>query len=245
MPRLLDTNMDAFLAKRPSTRFGFALIVGRPLRPTLLRWFASGVAWTPGIKWVPHETIHGTIVNCSRPCARSVTTEEEALKHAQEIKNSALQVLVPCLNVFDAVNIEFESMRIASRDVILPSLPSAQIGTIKQALQGGRDYVATERVASVLAATGVFGVDKFSTECGSLQPTIKLTLGNADGDASKIILPRTRTPPPGLTVRGFRLVFYRDRMLNNAVASDELRLDRSGTYQADNESRIRRFFDHL
>lgn len=217
--------------------FGFTTVVGRPLSDEFLYWFQRFLTNRPGVEWHPYEAIHCTIANCTRPLARSVESEHDALQGASFVQAATLRVLVPTLLTLSNFTVKFDNMCVTGNTIILPSRRSSEIAALKKLLQGNRDSISASEAASALGSDSVLGIDKFSTAKGSLQPTVKLTLG--DAASARVGLPII-DEVPNLNVSSIRLVFYRDRRLVNAISSEPLLF---GSH--DNADKIDLFFKSL
>ena len=222
--------------------YGFALIFGRPLPIVFARWARRNLQHIRGVCWASAETLHATVVNCTPPRGRSVSNEEAALSTRNDLRRKAEDYLVPVLRRIDYIQLEFTNVTLMGRNVILPSVGHPALGDLKRALQGNMFVVPEENVVEAFARPDLIGIDKFSTETGTLQPTVSVTLGQVE----QILVEFTGVPTaPGFAVEGLRMVFYRERTLRNTVTSALLEFGDSPTKANGNKDRIARFFDGL
>ena len=219
--------------------YGFAVVFGRPVSDNLLEWFKITLVDTPGINWYPYDSIHATLVNCTRPRARSVATADEALAHTEAVRQDALNVLLPCLGNMQGPTLHFQKILVTEQTIILPSLPSNRISDLKRIFQGGRPFVPKWEVESVLLLPDVLGINKYNTYKCSMQPTVHLTLGVVTARGVEIL---QTIEPPIYNATSLHLVFYRDRTLTDAIVSDPLMFDLPEVKQLENRDRIEEFF---
>jgi hypothetical protein len=222
--------------------YGFAVVLGRPVPDALLEWFKVISVDTAGINWHPHESIHATLLNCTRPIARSVSTIAEALKYADNVRKDALSILLPYLASTLGLTLQFQNILFTDQAVILPSFPTGCIADLKIKLQGGRAFVSKEDAENVLSLPDVLGINKFNTYKDSMQSTVHLTLGVKTASNIKKL---KVTEPPLCHVTSLRLVLYRDRTLTNAVVSNPLMFGLPSDRQLENIVSIEAFFEKI
>ena len=158
------------------------------------------------------------------------------------MKKDALNILLPYLAGTVGLTLQFQSILVTGRTVILPSLPTNHIADLKIKLQGDRTFVSKEDVENVLSLPDVLGINKFNTYKNSMQPTVHLTLGvKTASNIKKLKL----TEPPSCHATSLRLIFYRDRTLTNAVVSNPLIFDLPSDRESENIVSIEEFFGRI
>lgn len=222
--------------------YGFVVVLGRPVSENLLEWLEATLIDAPNINWHPRKSIHATVLNCTRPRARSVSTAEEALAHADDFRQDALNVLLPYLSDSLGFTLHFQKILVTDRTIILPSLSSESLAHLKLNLQGGRPFVPKEDAEEVLSLPDVLGINKYNTYKGSMQPTVHFTLGVITAPSVEIL---QTTEPPVYNVKSLRLVFYRDRTLTDATVSHPLMFGLPRERQPENRDNIEEFFQRI
>lgn len=223
--------------------YGFSIVFGRPLPLEFTNWFCRYLQPIQGVSWHEAQSLHATVVNCTLPRGRSEKSKDSVLLSKDELKKKFIDHVVEILSDSKILEIKFKKVQCAGSSIILPSHDDARIGQLKRALQGDRDFILEDEAPTVLALPNVVGRDKFSGDQKALQPSVSVTLGksNARDLIASLEIPQT----PGVKVTGLRVVFYRDRNLDDAEVSDLLRFGASKSTKKTNVRKIVEFFERL
>lgn len=223
--------------------YGFSIVFGRPLPLEFTSWFCRYLQPIQGVSWHEAKSLHATVVNCTLPRGRSEKSKDSVLLSRDELKKKFIDHIVEILSDSKILEIKFKKVQCAGSSVILPGLDDARIGQLKRALQGGRDFISEDEAPAVLVLPNVVGRDKFSGDQKALQPSVSVTLGKSHtrGLIATLEIPQA----PSVKVTGLRVVFYRDRNLNDAEVSDPLRFGASKSTKKTNARKIAEFFESL
>ncbi len=223
--------------------YGFSIVFGRPLPFEFMNWFCTHLQPIHGVSWNKAESLHATIVNCTFPRGRSQKSEESVLPLKDELRRKFIDYVVGILFSSEIFEIEFQRAQCAGSSIILPSQDYGQIGRLKKALQGEQGFIQEEKAPEALARPEVVGRDKFSGDRKALQSSVSVTLGKSAtlGSIATPGIPQS----PSVKAMGLRVVFYRDRNLDDAEVSELLGFGASESKKRANIRRINEFFDKL
>jgi hypothetical protein len=196
--------------------FGISIVLGCPFSQAFIAW-AESLGNSAHGGQVESRRLHATLVNCTRPSARSVPHAEHVFKWKPEMRRVFFERLVPLLRTTEPFELSFASIIESGGTTILLSHPNTSLQCLVAGLQGGRAWIAKEDVELTLEAVVAVGVNKFATQHSKPVEALSVTLGRVPSGNS--LSPPNDVEP----VSSLRIVYYRDRSLSDAVISQPLR----------------------